>query len=99
MSYYHGWLNAQTMAKQGHAPKVAEMVQTIKSDPFSSCFFLSSLYHKKEEECKQTKPEWWAINTHEVARLRVEFILVEMYMHIKRVQKVGLHSMSEMDIN
>lgn len=81
------------MGKQGCAPKVAEMVKTIEGDDFSACFFLSTLYKRKEEELRRERPEAFTMNTHEAARIRAELILVNMYLHIKKVQAEGLQSM------
>lgn len=95
MSYNPGWCNAKTMANQGCAPKVKKIYDEIVNDPFSSCFFLSTLYARKEEELKVTHPHFWPeeVQHHEIARARVELILISMYLHIKRVQMCGLQSM------
>ena len=38
-------------------------------------------------------PQYFSQSTHEIARIRVELILVEMYLHILAVKKHGLHAM------
>lgn len=93
MANHPGWGNAKIMANQGHAPKVKEVYLLIVNDPFSSCFFLSSLYAAKEKELLQSHPHFFNSRTHEIARIRVELVLVNMYLHIKTVQKAGLQSL------
>ena len=93
MSNHSTWSNAKVMANQGSAPKVKQMYDTIINDPFSCAFFLSSLYDAKEKQLMAEHPEYFINHTHESARLRVELILVEMYIHIKTIQRRGLQSM------
>ena len=95
------YANAKTMGNQGKAPRVAELIKTIENDPFSACFFLISLYDKKEKELMNSNPEYFnqSGNGHTgpqyIKRLRTELILVSMYEHILKVKLHGLNSLRE----
>ena len=94
MSYNPGWCNARTMANQGCAPAVTKIYHQIISDPFSQAFFLSTLYAAEESKLKVSHPHYFGPGiTHEAARLRVELILVNMYLHILRIKRCGLQSL------
>ena len=73
--------------------KVAALWKQINDDPFSSCFFLSSLYDRKKSELMDSHPQYFPKPaSHEIRALREELILVNMYSHIKRIQQYGLRS-------
>jgi hypothetical protein len=93
MAYDSGWNNARVMAIQGKAPGVTKIMNEIMNDPFSQCFFLSTLYASKEEKLKIRHPEYFVGANREVVRKRVEVILIEMYEHILDVKINGLHSL------
>ncbi len=87
-----GWFNLKYSA----SAKVASLWRTINDDPFSSCFFLSSLYDSKLKELQRSHPQYFPNPCpHEVTHTRQELVLTNMYEHIKRIQLGGLRSMDQ----
>ena len=86
------WFNLKYSASS----EVAALWRKINDDPFSSCFFLSSLYDAKKKELEQSHPQYFPNPCpNEITHLRQELILNNMYTHIKRIQIQGLRSMKE----
>ena len=70
------WFNL----KYSGSKQVTFLWKQINDDPFSSCFFLSSLYDAKKKQLMKSHPHYFPDPaSNEIRAIREELILVNMY--------------------